>query len=115
MSMPSFLRVEGRKLVRNDVGGVDEPVQDVATFGTGQVQSDRPLTPVVILERPTGATGLQRPAEQATGVWRVGVLDLDDVGAPLGEHAAGRGYERPHGQVDHSDAIEHGCHRLPRF
>ena len=50
-------------------------------------------------------------ADQATlRITGFGVLDLDDVGTPVGEHRAGGGNERPGRQLDDADATENVAH-----
>ena len=41
---------------------------------------------------------------------RPGVLDLDDVGTPVGEHGAGAWHVRPRGQFDDFDSAEQTGH-----
>ena len=76
--------------------------------------ADAAFAPVRLLDEvvhPAGA-GDDPGADQATlRVTGLGVLDLDDVGAPVGEHGTGRGNERPRRQFDDADPAENVGHR----
>src|SRR5580704_13921001 len=56
-----------------------------------------------------------RADEAALRVAGFGVLDLDDVGAPVGQHRPGRRYERPRGEFDHADTTEDVGHEFLRY
>ena len=74
-------------------------------------EADAALAPVGVLhERLERARGRAAGADvqAALGVAGDGVLDLDDVGAPVGEHRAGRGRE---GELRHLDDL-HALHGL---
>jgi hypothetical protein len=51
-----------------------------------------------------------RPNKRGIAVWR---LDLDDVGAPVGEDSAGRRTRHPDAEFDDLDALHRSGHRHP--
>ena len=48
--------------------------------------------------------------EAALGIAAHGMLDLDDVGAPVGQDRAGRGHERELRHLEDPDALHHLDH-----
>ena len=77
----------------DDVGAVEEPVEDRAALGVLEVQGDAALAPV--------------GAEAHVGAGPVRVVqrvDLDDVGAQVGEDPPGEGAGDAEAEVDHADA-----------
>ena len=54
----------------------------------------------------------EHPAEHAGRVARRR-LDLDDVGAPVGQHSAGGGARHPDAEFDDHDALHRSGHRHP--
>ena len=107
----------GRRQVARDehVGGLDELVEHLATLVGGEVEGDGALAPVVVLERRVRPARLQRPArEQPHRVGPRRALDLDDIRAPLREHAARHRHEREHRRVDDPDPLE-DVHLTPTF
>ena len=88
-----FLQHPGPEVLDHHVGLGDQPAQDVLALGLAEVQGDGPLVPGDHL--PPQAVPV---LGQAVGAGRVapGVLDLDDVGAPVAEQHRGdrRGVDR---------------------
>ena len=99
-----------REVLEQHVGVVDEPEEQVAPLGAGEVEGDAalvvvravvqraPLPPAVLRRRPR-----RRVAHEVGAGDR---LDLDHVGAERAEHV-GRGRSGPpRGAVDHAHAVE---------
>jgi hypothetical protein len=55
----------------------------------------------------------QHPDETALGVAAFGVLDLDDVGAPISQYGARRRHKRELSDFQHAHAIHRARHRFP--
>src|SRR5690606_37943202 len=71
------------------------------------------LAAVVHLELRREAAAAEEGAEPAERV-SCRRLDLDDVGAPIGEDAGGRRSRHPHADLDGADALQRPAHlRLP--
>ena len=86
------------------VGALDEPRQDGLAFLGVQVQRDRPLVPVELREVPRQA--LDEDALPTDGIPVPRRLDLDDLGAHVGEQHAAEGPGKDAGEVDDADARE---------
>ncbi len=121
-SMPSLRRAWGLKLVRKTSAVAQSLSSSSRPSGVPHVDAHAALAPVRELHHVGDAAGTGRDQAhggQATlGVAALGVLDLDDVGTPLGEHRPGHWHIRPRGDLDHSDAV-HDSHNwffpLTRF
>ena len=90
----------GPEVLDHDVGLLDHLEQRRAARGILQVYCDAALVAVQILEVGT----LARPAHPLAALFVRRHLDLDDIGAPIGQlpHAGGAG---PHaGQIEHGKA-----------
>src|SRR4051794_3601301 len=89
---------------------------DLAAGFGGEVDPDRALAPVGHLDHVVDAArtcGDQTGGDQAAlRVAADGVLDLDDVGTPLGEDGARRGYESPGCDLEDLDPAEDVRRRL---
>src|SRR6185503_13486889 len=78
-----------------------------------QVEHDAALAAVVHLEwRAEAVLDAEHPAEHARGI-AVRRLDLDDVGAPVGEYSAGRRTGYPDAEFDDLDALQRSGHHHP--
>ena len=78
-----------------DVGGLDETVDELLAFGLAEVDAGAAFAAVHHFRHVVEGWGLGSPAflqvESTDGVSAVEGLDLDDVGATLGEeHTGGR-------------------------
>src|SRR5206468_6915196 len=75
-----------------DVGAVEQPVEDAPAGVGGDVDGQRPLAPVGGHEGAVGGVGVgpQRSPDGPHGV-AAGGFDLDDVGPPIGQDAADGG------------------------
>ena len=102
---PPFLQRAWSKILAQDVGLGDEPLEERRPLWLAQVEGDRLL--VALLREPgIAVAALARRAELAQRVAEAGLLDLDDLGAELAEDGGG---ERPGDEgreVDDSDAVE---------
>ena len=96
-----------------DVGFLEEPGDDlVALFGL-EVDGQALLVAVVVLEIVGEAVLVLDAAEGAAvpaGVAGEPFLDLDDLGAHVGEESAAAGAVMPDGHIDHADAFQCHCH-----
>ena len=73
--------------------------------GSREVDGDRALAGVLLAE--VGALG---PLAELPGDVALGRLDLDDVGAEVGEHAAGERAGEDTAEVEDLHAVEWVCH-----
>ena len=97
-----------------DVGLLDELEEDGERALMRQIEADAALAAVHLLHHVVviARTGDQAAQHQAThGVGALGVLDLDHLSAPIGEHGGRRGHEAPLGQLDHLDVLQQWFHR----
>ena len=96
-----------------------QPQQQIPALIGAQVETDAALASVGQLHHVGHAprTGRHQPrgGQAPLRIAGFGVLDLDDVGAPLGQNRAGHRDVRPRGHLHHPDAV-HDSHRplLPR-
>ena len=82
-----------------NVGAVDQGQSHLPSLLGGEVDGDAPLRAVVQLEHRIGRElASQHATEGASGI-APRRLDLDHVGAPVGEDPAGRGSGHPHAQL----------------
>ncbi len=92
------------------VGPLEQSLHRLLPGLAAQIEHDAALAPVVQLERRhrrllTGADGTEDRPLRVAGRR----LDLDDVGAPVGEDARRRRTGHPGRQLDHADTVEdHG-------
>ena len=93
-----------------------EPRQQRAPVGVLEVEAHRPLAPVGGLEeRVDAAVHVVQPGgdEAPVRVAGLGMLDLDDVGAPLREHRARHRHEHVRRDLEHADVRERSGRRHP--
>ena len=111
------LRADARELVgEEDVGGGGELVEDVEALGRGEVEAEAPLAPVGVLEQGVhvvGHDGEPGRGQAPHGVAPLDVLDLDDLGAPVGQQRRGRRHEGVLGDLEDADALHHCGHSQP--
>ena len=77
-----------------------------------EVDDDAALGAVVELERWVHRQVAAQDPHELAGRVAGGRLHLHDVGAPVGEDAAGRRAGDPHAELDHADAFERSGHGL---
>ena len=97
--------------VRHEHVGAGEQALHRLAAGVGpQVEHDAALAAVVELERRHRALVADADGAEDRPLRIAGRrLDLDDVGAPVGQHAGRRRTRHPGGQLDHADTVEdHG-------
>ena len=103
----------GPEVGEEHVGRFAELEQQLPTFGRPHVDAHAALAPVRELHhvRDTAGTGRDQAhgGQTTLGVAALGVLDLDDVGTPLGEDRSGDRHIRPRGHFDYPDAV-HDSH-----
>jgi hypothetical protein len=103
----------GEEVGDDDVGAGHELADERAALGVRQVDGERALAPVVELEgdvgvlHPVGRAGLAQLAPHAVTAER---LDLDDVGAEVGQERAAARCRHPVGDLDHRDVVERARH-----
>ncbi len=104
---PEPLLDVGPEVLDHDVRALDHPQQDLAPGLRLEVEGQAALVAVQVLEVGAGARAAQRMAVRP---W-VGHLDLDHVGAPVGQlaHAGGAGAHP--GEVEHGEARERRARR----
>jgi hypothetical protein len=110
------LRADAGQLVGEEhVAGRGQPVEDLEALLGGEVETQALLAPVRVLEQHVDAAAHDREAargEAPHGVAALDVLDLDDLGAPVGEERRRRGDERVLGDLEYADAL-HDCGHDP--
>ena len=94
----------GPEVVEHDVGGRDQLAQHGLAFGAAQVERQRSL--VAVERREIEAEAVAQDALLADRVAVVDALDLDDLGAHVGEeHRAERPGQDPR-QIDDANALQ---------
>ena len=108
---PEAVERVGEEVGEEHVGGADEPEQQLAPLVRAHVEADAALATVRELHRLVHAAvgDPQDPLahEAAVAVAGDGVLDLDDVGAPVGEQRARHGDEEELRELHDAHAVEH--------
>ncbi|GBD13995.1 hypothetical protein HRbin24_02044 [bacterium HR24] len=108
------LQGTGAQVGDEHVGTLDELPGDLPAFFRLQVQGHAALAPVVLLEgRVEGGRHAQGAGEEATERVAVGWLQLDDVGAPVGQDGGAGRPRHPERQLDHLDAFQRTGHGSP--
>ena len=113
-SIFSRARASGRKLCRcagPSVALRREPVQQLEALGLAEVEREALLAAVRLLDEEVDAVDLggdAARAEPALAVAALGVLDLDHVRAPVGQHRARGRHEPELRHLEHA----HALHRL---
>src|SRR5262249_35065664 len=103
----------GQEVGEEDVGGLDEPDQHVAPLRVADVDADAALPAVRLLHHEVDAAGVGEEAGGHQAPLRVagdGMLDFDDVGAPVGQHRPGRRHEPPLRDLDDAHPREDLLH-----
>ena len=113
------LGAHARQLVGEEhVGRGGQLVEDVEAVVRGEVEAEAALAAVRVLEQHVHVArdrGHTRRLESAHRVAALDVLDLDDLGAPVGEECRRRGHERVLRDLEDADAVQDRGHRwLPR-
>jgi hypothetical protein len=105
----------GAETLDDDVRRQSQSAEHGDALGLLQVEAQRALVAVDELEE---GAGFARPGAHRTGVVALaGVLDLDDVGAEVGEVLGGDGARQQPGEVEHAQAgkrlaaLSHTCAR----
>ena len=99
-----------------DVGRVHQRHQDVATLGGVDVEPERPLAAVADLEEVGDALDARRHPPRRDLPDRVAprrVLDLEHLGAPVGEDGGRRRDEHEARHLEHTDAVQRTWHSTP--
>ena len=99
-----------------DVGGVHERHQDVATLVGVDVETERPLAAVAHLEEVGDALDARRDPPRRDLPDRVAprrVLDLEHLGPPVGKDGGRRRDEHEARHLEHTDAVQRTWHSTP--
>ena len=106
------LQHAGAHVVVEDVGALHQLQQHLATALVAQVQADRALVAVEVLEVGPQPVGREAGAGDgaAAGVGIVRRFDLDHVGAHVREHGGGVGALLEDGHVEDADTFERERH-----
>ena len=94
----------GAEVLHEHVGAGGEPPDDVGALRSLEVDGERALVAVEVEER--GGEAVAAVAVGARVVARARLLDLDDVGALVGQDHGGPGARQHRGEVDDADAGE---------
>ena len=94
----------GGEVLGDDVGVLEQVEEDGLALGVFQVESDRPLVGVEE-EEVVGVDAGPARSGAAAGVAALGLLDLDDVGAEVGEDLGGGGAGFELGEVEDADVL----------
>ena len=98
----------GHLVGQEDVARGGQPVDQVETFGLADVDADALLAPVGVLEQHVhGPHGGHDAAggEPTHGVAALGVLDLDDLGAPVGQDGRRGRHEGVLGDLEDANTL----------
>ncbi len=111
---PQPLRDALAKILHEDVAARRQPMHDLARLGLLQIQRDTFLVLVVGLEiiiAPAldGRTARDR-GDSAAGVAPLALLDLDNLGAQVGEHLRRDRPLLPDRPVDNSNSVKRSAH-----
>ena len=115
-SMPSFVRTLGSLLVRKTSQVAAISAEDVEPLGRREVEAQALLAPVRVLQQhvDVGAHHADAAGEEAShGVAPLDVLDLDDLGTPVGEQRRRGRHEGVLRDLEYPDPLHHGRHRIP--
>ena len=93
-----------------------ELVEDLEALGRREVEGQAALAPVGVLEQGVDVAGDRHTPVEArprmASPRSIG-LDLDDLGAPVGQQRRGRRHERVLGHLEDADALHHCGHGFP--
>ena len=117
LGLDAELLAHPRQLVgQEDVRRAGELVEDLEALGGGEVEGQAALAAVRVLEQCVDVAGDRhhaRGGQAAHGVAALDRLDLDHVGAPVGQERRGRRHEGVLGHFEDADALHHCGHRKP--
>ena len=109
------------EVLDNEVGDGDQSFDQLASAGFAEIGGDAELVAVEVVVH-TAAVGAGLAGHAADGVEMVLVLDLDDLGAEVGEDSGRLGTGDDPGEVADADALKGqgcggggilgGCHRV---
>jgi hypothetical protein len=98
------------------VGALDQACRDGAAFGVLEIDGDAALAAIVELERRIDRhVDAGRVQEQSAHRIAGRRLELDHLGAPVGEDAGGRRSGHPEAQLENSNAFKWTRHDRPLF
>ena len=104
------LQYAGAEVVENDIGLGHEGVEGLAAFLGAEIERDAPL--VAIETEEVGALTIEEiRAQLARGVPRARLLDLDDVGAEVGQEPACERPPKDGGELEDADVLQGHAHR----
>ena len=91
--------------------------EDLESLVRGQVEPEALLAPVRVLEQDVHGRSHHRDPARGETTHRIApldVLDLHDLGTPVGEQCRGGGNERVLRDLEDANALHDGSHRTPR-
>ena len=116
-AQPQLLARRRQEARDEHVGPRDQRVERGAAVVVAQVDRDAALVAVELLEEDVEALDVRDDAQLRVVPQRIArrALDLDDVGAPVGEDRGGRRHEALFRDLEHVHAVEHThASSLPR-
>ena len=112
-----FLALRRQVIGEEDIAGLGDLVEQLDARRRRKIETDTALAAVRMLHQGV-AHGVELHAAQideaALGISPHGMLDLDDVSAPIGQDRAGGGDERELRDLQYPDSFHHQRHIYPR-
>ena len=107
----------GSKILHDDIGLARQFEKHVATLGTRQIEGHVALVAIHRgVEEGNRRIGMLQERRQPVGdVGRVEQLDLDDVGAVVGQHAPATGTGPSRRDLQHANAVERSVQIVARL
>jgi len=103
----------GQEAGQEDVGFLHQGVQHLAPAVGAEIEPEAAFVAAAVLDEEVEAVGAGNDAGADQAAQRIaagGMLDLDDLGAPVGNHRPGTGHEEPFCHFDQADPVEHLQH-----
>ena len=116
---PEALQRAGLEILQNDVGSRGDGAHDLLPFGLVEIERDRALAAVDrkvvagLAGRLAGFVLEKRRPPRARVVAHAGALDLDDVGAEIGQNLTGPRPCHDPAQIEHADVRQRTGHFSP--
>ena len=101
-----------------DIAGLGDLVEQLLPLFGRDIDADRPFAAIGVLHQRAALRIDREPLQHLDAALRIAahrVLDLDDVGTPVGEHCAGRGDEGELRHLEHPHALHNLGHSPSPF